>query len=232
MWGSRLKSGGMLASDGALLSPARKLPRPEKTTLNLLRDRDSCPESERPVFTAYAKFKKVKKFKTRDMLSIDLNTGRSRTCTPNVLPCRVHHNGPVNATERYWSPSTGDDGKQVAYFRGRKLHGRCVQIPDGYRGVVLKSTDRTVSQGGIQGEISQADKVVSAEHEEDEDEDEAINVIEEQASFDKVVLWGHESTPDGNDPYAKGIEEWISFAETMHSTTDLTLSDPPIRPKS
>ena len=79
----------------------------------------------------------------------------------------------------------------------------------------MKSTDRTVSQGGIQGEISQADKVVSAEHEEDEDEDEAINVIEEQASFDKVVLWGHESTPDGNDPYAKGIEEWISFAETV-----------------
>lgn len=25
-------------------------------------------------------------------------------CTPNILPCRINHNGPVNASKRYWAP--------------------------------------------------------------------------------------------------------------------------------
>ena len=94
------------------------------------------------------------------MLSIESKTHRSRTCAPNVLPCRVHHNGPVNATERYWSPRTDagksnpggqaedasmlieylPDGKTMAYFRGRELHGKKAKIPDGYRGRSSKVT--------------------------------------------------------------------------------------------
>jgi ribonuclease H2 subunit C len=26
------------------------------------------------------------------------------TCTPNILPCRIHHDGPVDSLERYWTP--------------------------------------------------------------------------------------------------------------------------------
>jgi len=26
---------------------------------------------------------------------------------PNILPCRISHNGPVIASERYWEPSAG-----------------------------------------------------------------------------------------------------------------------------
>lgn len=46
-------------------------------------------------------------------------------------------------------------------------------------------------------------------------EDAPVKILEEQAAFKEVILWGHESTPDENDPYVKGIQEWIAFAETV-----------------
>ncbi|KAI9878159.1 MAG: hypothetical protein M1830_001728 [Pleopsidium flavum] len=159
------------------------------------------------------------------MLSIQSKTEQPQKCTPNVLPCRVHHNGPANATERYWSPSTDADGKKVAYFRGRKLDGKCVKIPDDYRGVVMRSTDRKLPRGLHSAGPSHVFTNAAAEQvddeeddEEEEEEEEPVKILEERASFDEVVLWGHESMPDKNDLYAKGIDEWISFAETMHST--------------
>lgn len=42
-----------------------------------------------------------------------------------------------------------------------------------------------------------------------------MKILQEEASFTEVVLWGHESMPDENDPYAKGIDEWIGFAEAV-----------------
>lgn len=30
----------------------------------------------------------------------------ARKCIPNLLPCRIHHDGTVDATLRYWSPET------------------------------------------------------------------------------------------------------------------------------
>ena len=29
-----------------------------------------------------------------------------KPCTPNILPCRIHRDGPVNASPRYWAPET------------------------------------------------------------------------------------------------------------------------------
>ena len=55
-------------------------------------------------------------------------------CTPNILPCRIHHDGPVNASKRHWNPEVEDDNTRTSYFRGRKLRGREVKVPAGYRG--------------------------------------------------------------------------------------------------
>lgn len=55
--------------------------------------------------------------------------------TPHVLPCRIHHDGPIESTERFWAPRPDEDGTQSAHFRGRKLRGRRVPLPDGYRGM-------------------------------------------------------------------------------------------------
>ena len=53
---------------------------------------------------------------------------------PNVLPCKVAYNGPVNTEERYWNPKSEADGTQTTYFRGRKLQGKTAKLPNGYEG--------------------------------------------------------------------------------------------------
>lgn len=161
------------------------------------------------------------------MHAIQKSKSHKGKCTPNVLPCRVHHNGPVNASKRYWEPRTTSskkasilplpctltyplicsDGKTIAYFRGRKLHGKQFKVPQGYRGIVLASTDRILPK---ESQSSPAEEDEDAEHEAD------VKVLEEQAEFDGIIVWGHEVVPDETaDPYVRGMEEWLSFAEQV-----------------
>jgi ribonuclease H2 subunit C len=83
-------------------------------------------------------------------LTIQNSKTAATGCIPHLLPCKVNHDGPVNASERYWKAEVGQgsydpyrwlnaiftstDGKHTAYFRGRKLQGRSVKLPEGYRG--------------------------------------------------------------------------------------------------
>lgn len=51
---------------------------------------------------------------------------------------------------------------------------------------------------------------------EDEDQPAEVKVAEEVASFDEVMVWGHDVLPDeSDDPYTKGVAEWIAFAEAV-----------------
>lgn len=34
-------------------------------------------------------------------------------CTPNILPCRIHHDGPVDSFQRYWTP-VADEGNPAS----------------------------------------------------------------------------------------------------------------------
>ncbi|KAL3476249.1 ribonuclease H2 non-catalytic subunit-domain-containing protein, partial [Aspergillus californicus] len=133
----------------------------------------------------------------------------SDNCTPNILPCRIHHDGPVSSLDRYWTPTPDEKDKslQTAYFRGRKLRGRRVQIPEGYEGIVATHTDRemptTIDDTSISGEEAELE--------------EPVKILEKQATFDDYVVWGHETIPAADDPFVKGVEEWVKFAETMHT---------------
>jgi ribonuclease H2 subunit C len=55
--------------------------------------------------------------------------------------------------------------------------------------------------------------------EEDDGGDENLaetKIVEEIAAFDEVMIWGHEASVDvTEDPYTKGMEEWISLAEAV-----------------
>ncbi|KAJ5195267.1 Ribonuclease H2 subunit C [Penicillium cinerascens] len=129
--------------------------------------------------------------------------------TPNILPCRIHHDGPIDSTDRFWTPETdARDNNQSSYFRGRKLRGRRVTIPEGYTGIVATLTDR-VSQQPVKN-ASAEDEVTELE--------EPVNILETQGTFDDMIVWGHEILPAADDPYVKGVEEWVRFAETMHGT--------------
>lgn len=78
--------------------------------------------------------------------------------------------------------------------------------------MVLSATDRTLPQKN-----DTHGRAIDGRDEEGEgDEDaEPVKVLEETASFDEVVVWGHEAVPESDDPYVRGVEEWIAFAEAV-----------------
>lgn len=145
------------------------------------------------------------------MLSVNQHKGPScKKATPNVLPCRIQHDGPVSQSDSYWEPLQEPDGKRVAYFRGRKLHGRALRLPEGYRGAVVDKTEPPKPQGPRPDEPEVVDL---------EPEDEMpLGALETKAEFDDIVIWGHETVADTNsDPYVRGVEEWMKLAEKIHA---------------
>ncbi|THX26850.1 ribonuclease H1 small subunit [Aureobasidium pullulans] len=138
---------------------------------------------------------------------------KSTSCVANVLPCRIQHNGPVNATTRHWTPESSSDGQtNTAYFRGRKLNGKTVNLPEGYRGAILQKTN-TILPPTITPSTS-----TSLEDEEDASSSSTpeTKILQEVATFDKIVVWGHEVQPDGQeDVYVRGVSEWIGLATAV-----------------
>ncbi|KAI9789987.1 MAG: 3'-5' exonuclease [Peltula sp. TS41687] len=150
---------------------------------------------------------------TPAMIALSSESKRTQKCTPNVLPCKVNHTGPVNASSRLWSTNIDNDEKLTAYFRGRRLRGRRVRLPHSHRGAVLVKAARDTT--------TQCDIVNSEPMNPEGDEEVGENVAEvfdELASFDELISWGHELLPsEKSDPFVKGLEEWAGFAERMHS---------------
>lgn len=69
--------------------------------------------------------------------------------------------------------------------------------------------------------ISKTDRVLPKEtpstgvEDEEEVEDEPdVVIMEEQSVFEDVMVWGHEIVPE-EDPFTRGVEEWIIFAEQV-----------------
>lgn len=78
-------------------------------------------------------------------------------------------------------------------------------IPEGYTGVIATATDR-VSQQPVKN-VPAEDDVTELEK--------PVKVLEMQGTFDDMMVWGHEILPAADDPYVKGVEEWVRFAETV-----------------
>jgi ribonuclease H2 subunit C len=90
-----------------------------------------------------------------------------------------------------------------------------LRIPEGYRGVVLHKTGKTLATNGA----AMAEKLRRMEGEEEDemelDEVVEVKTMEEKASFEEVVVLGHETVPEENDVYVKGVAEWIALAEAV-----------------
>jgi ribonuclease H2 subunit C len=85
-------------------------------------------------------------------------------------------------------------------------------------GVIAKSTDRYLPQP-TKSQDSPTYTAVDEDVEiadEEEEPPEPVNVLEETATFEDIIVWGHDILPTNEDPFVKGIEEWISFAEAIH----------------
>ncbi|KZZ96185.1 Ribonuclease H2, subunit C [Ascosphaera apis ARSEF 7405] len=145
------------------------------------------------------------------MFTIQRKTGEDKKVLPNILPCRIHHDGPVDISERYWSPevNAGEVCESV-HFRGRRLKGRKVVLPEGYEGLVVTKTDKVLKSDNHK-----------SHYEEDEDEqlkeqEAEPTIITADGTFSEFMIWGHEAVPEDRGPYIKGIEEWIAFSQKIH----------------
>ncbi|KAF3767524.1 hypothetical protein M406DRAFT_252304 [Cryphonectria parasitica EP155] len=140
------------------------------------------------------------------MLSVDSRSNTTARTTAHLLPCRIHHDGPVGSTKSYWVPKTDQGGKRTAHFRGRELHGKPLKVPDGYHGAIMVKKDAPEPEAPKPG----APEVVDLDAEE---EDLPLGALETRAEFEEMVIWGHESTAEvSSDPYVRGIEEWMKLS--------------------
>ncbi|KAL9023392.1 MAG: hypothetical protein Q9180_008254, partial [Flavoplaca navasiana] len=118
----------------------------------------------------------------------------------------------------YWAPEHDKDGNLEAYFRGRKLKGRKVTLPNGYKGSVVKEGAKEDDSLKRNTDRLRRKQLEEEEMDGDEkDEEEEVKVLEEVANFKEFAVWGHETVPEGDDAFVKGVEEWIAFAAAMHA---------------
>ena len=51
---------------------------------------------------------------------------------------------------------------------------------------------------------------------ENEGDSEEARVHLRSSTFDELIVWGHEVVPDDlENPYVKGVEEWMAFAQAV-----------------
>lgn len=158
------------------------------------------------------------------MLSVKTDE-KTPKAIPNILPCRIHHNGPIAPVADYWNPTSADgidlpsrllppsvlandllaDKSKVSYFRGRKLQGKSIKLPEQCRGVVMERTTDETPPAETVDPIEDGD-----------DASERVGTMKVTGEFDEVVVWGHEVLGDAaGDPYIRSMEEWLHVAERV-----------------
>lgn len=96
------------------------------------------------------------------------------------------------------------------------MNAKTLKVPEGFRGAVLSSTDQILPR-----------PQVDQDEEEDAEDVPEVGIVEEEAEFDEVMVWGHETLPDDTaDPYVRGIEEWIAFAQQVGGSRVGIISTP------
>ncbi|KAF3923985.1 hypothetical protein ABW21_db0202661 [Orbilia brochopaga] len=160
------------------------------------------------------------------MISIKGPSASEAPSKANILPCRIKYTGPASSSRHLWNPLSkkaqeGDDSAtpvetHTAYFRGRKLTGTKLVIPEGYQGRVLSppaSTDKPLTG-------HQKREILIQDDENSGDEDQEIQETAQWASnsiFSEIMVWGHEVPVDGTqDGVVKGIEEWMEISKHLN----------------
>ncbi|KAI9731371.1 MAG: hypothetical protein M1834_005276 [Cirrosporium novae-zelandiae] len=113
------------------------------------------------------------------------DTSKSATILPNILPCKINHNGPVPISTRYWNP---------------KLDEKDQRLP----------SDSIATGDNDDNELMNDD-----EEDDNEKKLEPTKVLSEATTFNEIMIWGHDAVPEEHDPYIKGVEEWVAFAEAV-----------------
>ncbi|KAJ4757867.1 Ribonuclease H2 subunit C [Rhynchospora pubera] len=118
----------------------------------------------------------------------------------HLLPCSVKHNGPSDVSN-YFKPRNTDievEGIRVqeAFFRGRKLHGFTVPIPDGYSGYVLQKS-----------QLGNGKDVENFEGE--------SGCWQSRRQFGNITYWNHDNMPSSDDPLFRCFH-WFPISDALH----------------
>ncbi|KAH7679144.1 Ribonuclease H2 subunit C protein [Dioscorea alata] len=137
--------------------------------------------------------------------TIDLRPGDAATVvdlTGNVhlLPCSIKRDGPCPVSD-YFKPKSSDlvvDGLNVeeAFFRGRKMQGATVELPEGFQGFVL---GKKKVEGRKRSEAMGGDS----------------SCWESRAEFGNFTYWNHDTVPSKEDPILRCFH-WFSIANALH----------------
>ncbi|KAL8508471.1 hypothetical protein ACS0TY_018919 [Phlomoides rotata] len=136
-------------------------------------------------------------------ISIDLSSDKAAAAVDltgklHQLPCCIKYDGPTPVSHYFKPKPTGMevDGLKVeeAYFRGRKLHGSTIDLPQGYSGFIL-------------GKRSHENGTNTAN----------LECWETNATFQNVTIWNHDAMPSKDDAFVRAFH-WFTAANALHQT--------------
>ena len=127
--------------------------------------------------------------------------------TASLLPMHIQHSGAANTAE-YFTPShtteTLRDGSTIstAFFRGCRLIGKDLNLLEqNLQGFVMNSSELLIREENL------------------EDGTETIKSVKSYtpvATFDKLVLFGHDEEVEPNDQW-RLITEFLKISNILHS---------------
>ncbi|XP_023519278.1 uncharacterized protein C12B10.15c [Cucurbita pepo subsp. pepo] len=115
------------------------------------------------------------------------------------LPCAVKFDGPCSVSQYFKPKSTGIevDGLSVenAYFRGRKLQGATISLPEGYSGYVIGRKSHGKRKASEESQDSSSWQV--------------------KAKFENITYWNHDTLPTQDDTFPRSFH-WLTVAQALH----------------
>ncbi|CAH2083297.1 unnamed protein product [Euphydryas editha] len=108
----------------------------------------------------------------------------------HYIPCNIEEDGHANVS-KYFEPYVTDngDGELTATFRGHHLDGVKMNLPDGYRAIVVTESKRPLA----------------------EDADRKFQVA---GGFKELYYWNWDKKPSKNDNLFRAMD-WIDIAEAV-----------------
>ncbi|KZV31574.1 xylulose kinase [Dorcoceras hygrometricum] len=120
------------------------------------------------------------------------------------LPCCIKFNGPTSVSHYFKPKPSGEmevDGLRVeeVYFRGRKLHGTTISLPQGYTGSILGK--KTFDKDGNST---------------------SSNCWNKCATFQNLTIWNHDVIPSKEDAFLRALH-WLPVAQADAEDVDNVL---------
>ncbi|XP_077526023.1 ribonuclease H2 subunit C-like [Haemaphysalis longicornis] len=123
----------------------------------------------------------------------ELKTGSAKNVDVHFFPCDIEHRGAAKMTT-YFSPHVetveGQPEVLKSQFRGRPLKGRELALPDGYAGIVART--------------SPTDSVTKS--------------LYVSGKFDKITAWNWGLPP--SEEKCRKINDWITVSRALHGQSD------------